>query len=820
MDSRRAFLKKASMLAGATAAYQLLPSSIARALAIQVEEGSTYLDAEHVVFLMQENRSFDHCFGTLRGVRGFNDPRVIRREDGLPIWIQQNKEGQSYGPFHLDIENTKATWMGSLPHSWKDMVGARNGGKLDTWLEAKKAGNKAYQHMPLTMGYYQRKDIPFYYAFADAFTVCDQHFCSSLTGTSANRSYFWSGTIREQPHHPDATAHVDNGQINYKNVGWTTFPERLERAGISWRVYQNELSIPVGFEGEEEDWLANFTDNNLEFHRQYQVRFHPAHRTWMQQTLQRYQKELAKLSTEDDGYADLAHKVERLEQDLSTYSATNFDALDDFSKAIHQKAFTTNTGDLDYHRLTSLTYQDGDGEKTVQVPKGDIFHQFRRDVLEGNLPTVSWLAAPCRFSDHPSSPWFGAWYVSEALDILTENPEVWKKTIFILTYDENDGYFDHVAPFVPAHSDRPYSGQVPQGMDTRSEYVTEQQERLRTGDTETTLDSPIGLGFRVPMVVASPWTKGGWVNSEVLDLTSNIQFLEHFVAKKFGKDVRETNLTDWRRAVCGDMTSVFRPATSAEKPSIAFVDCNQEVERIYMAKDQELPGQFSAFSEAELSLCRSGKKLAKLPVQEKGVKPACSLPYQLAANLTVDMQQQELVLRLDYFGGLPTHKTSSAVPFVVRSQAPYEDAKNPTLVWNFTVRVGEPLEYRWPLQHWRDKRYQLDVHGPNGFFSSFAGQVDSLMAPIRVTPVLGQQVLEVVCGSDDLSLEVEGYLSKTIVQKSSNKGEYVVNCNGSEGWYDISIRRKGDSSFCWRYAGHLEQGTHSITDPLMGSVMS
>ena len=171
MESRRTFLKKASLLAGATAAFHLLPESIQRALAIEAPEGSTYLDAEHVVFLMQENRSFDHCYGTLRGVRGFNDPRAIRLPNGLPVWAQTDAQGKSYAPFHLDIENTKATWMGSLPHGWKDMVHARNDGKLDTWLEAKRAGNPQYRDMPLTMGYYDRRDVPFYYAFADRKSV-------------------------------------------------------------------------------------------------------------------------------------------------------------------------------------------------------------------------------------------------------------------------------------------------------------------------------------------------------------------------------------------------------------------------------------------------------------------------------------------------------------------------------------------------------------------------------------------------------------------------------------------------------------------------
>lgn len=165
MDTRREFIKKASMLAGATAAINFIPESIQRALAIDANPGSSYLDAEHIVFLMQENRSFDHCFGTLKGVRGFNDPRAMRQPNGLPVWFQQNKTEEIYSPFHLDIVNTRATWMGDLPHGWRDMVMARNEGKMNNWLEAKRPGDPEYKHIPLTMGYYERKGIPFYYAF-------------------------------------------------------------------------------------------------------------------------------------------------------------------------------------------------------------------------------------------------------------------------------------------------------------------------------------------------------------------------------------------------------------------------------------------------------------------------------------------------------------------------------------------------------------------------------------------------------------------------------------------------------------------------------
>src|ERR1700710_3183040 len=176
--TRREFFIQAAQRAGGAALTAALLSSVERAYAIDAAPGSTYMDAEHVVILMQENRSFDHCFGTLKGVRGFNDPRAIDLPNKNKVWLQSNAKGETYAPFRLDIKNTKATWMHSLPHTWTNQVDARNKGNYDQWLNVKQSGDEAYKDMPLTMGFYNREDIPFYYALADAFTVCDQNFCS------------------------------------------------------------------------------------------------------------------------------------------------------------------------------------------------------------------------------------------------------------------------------------------------------------------------------------------------------------------------------------------------------------------------------------------------------------------------------------------------------------------------------------------------------------------------------------------------------------------------------------------------------------------
>ena len=149
MQTRRDFLHSAALLTSGAFVRGSIPDAIARALAINPAAGTTFLDAEHVVILMQENRSFDHSYGTLRGVRGFNDPRAHTQPNGNPVWVQTDAKGDTYAPFRLDINSTNATWMGGLPHTWPDQVDARNGGRYDKWLIAKPQTRPAVDARPL-----------------------------------------------------------------------------------------------------------------------------------------------------------------------------------------------------------------------------------------------------------------------------------------------------------------------------------------------------------------------------------------------------------------------------------------------------------------------------------------------------------------------------------------------------------------------------------------------------------------------------------------------------------------------------------------------
>ncbi|MDE3184584.1 MAG: phospholipase C, phosphocholine-specific [Bacteroidota bacterium] len=820
MDTRREFLKKAMLLSGA-AGMATLPPSILKALAIDPDAGSTFLDAEHIVFLMQENRSFDHAFGTLRGVRGYNDPRAITLPDYNKVWLQKNAKGETFAPFRLDIKDTKITWMGSLPHSRESQAGARNNGRYDNWIEAKKSGDDEYKDMPLTMGYYTRDDIPFHYAMADAFTVCDMNFCSSLTPTDPNRVHFWSGTVRADKN-ADLKAFIDNGAIE-QGIEWRTFPELLEQNNISWKIYQNELSVEGGFTGEEEAWLANFGDNTLEFFNQYHVKLSKRYIDYLPIKIKKLQDDInglkEKMSTlvagsEDRNAAEmkLTNAKKELvfaETEKEKWTREKFDNLSLLQKNIHEKAFEVNSGDPHQHELTPLNYSDDGVAREINIPKGDILDQFRKDVEKGKLPTVSWLVPPETFSDHPSAPWFGSWYLSEVMDILTKNPEVWKKTIFVLTYDENDGYFDHVPPFTAPDSRDATTGKVSKGIDTSVDWV----------NLEEDVPGSIGLGFRVPMVIASPWSRGGWVNSQVFDHTSSIQFLETFLNEKFKKNIKETNITDWRRTVTGDLTSVFRRYNGEKITGLPFIKKDPFIETIHKAKFKNVPSNYKALTRDEIATFNSAPgKSPYMPQQEKGVRDACAIPYELYADGNFNAAKNSLEIILGADNKIFKDKSVGS-PFIVyaRNFERYDFKER-----NYAVVAGDSLQDEWPVGDFEKNKYHLEVHGPNGFSRWFKGSEDDpqLQITVRHLPDGKVQIKFVNTGTQEhvATIADNAYGNSSVSKNIGSKASEVVtpDLSKSFGWYDFTIKVQGTGNFEKRYTGRVETGKPTKSDPVMG----
>jgi phospholipase C len=774
--SRRNFIRNTSILTGFSSLNSVLPKAIQKAFTINAEPGTTFRDAEHIVFLMQENRSFDHIFGNLKGVRGYNDPRAKRLPDGDKVWLQKDQQGKTYSPFHLDMHTTKITWQGGLPHSWKDQTGARNMGKYDQWI-----ANKSI----MTMGYYDRKDLPFYYAFADAFTVCDHNFCSSLTGTTPNRLFFWTGNIRPRPDGNSIPA-VDNSMAESRDntyVDWETFPELLEKSGIDWKIYQNELwtsQLP----DQKDYWLGNYGDNAIEYVKRYHV----------------------KLSAYFRKHGDITSKPTLSPEEV----LQKYEALSSFEKALIDKAFQTNIDPEDaYLQLAEYEFKDEHGEnKKVQIPKNDLFYQFRKDVQSGNLPQVSWLVAPQAFSDHTSSPFYGTWYVSEALDILTQNPEIWKKTIFILNYDENDGYFDHLTPFTPPHPHNQETGKVSDGISTESDYYDDHKKN----------NSPIGLGYRVPMIIASPWSKGGFVNSQVFDHTSTLMFLEDFFKHK-GKSLHCENISSWRRNICGNLTSVFRPYNGENIPLPDFEQYKSTIRNIQIAKDKpilQIPAPISDNMRSKIN----EENYAISNHFEKGTRPACALPYDNYADYQLN-EHGEILLQFR----CGNHIASA---FNAYTQTTYNNEQGKC--WDFAVRKGQSLSYQLWLNKFINNQFDINIQGPNGFFRHFYGNKN--IQGLEVSLIYetkkgmhqintGNLFLHIVNKTSKLQtflLEDLSYGKDKKEVKVSAKETLQLKINlAAHHWYDLKITVDNITDAFWHYAGHVEDGNISTSDPLMGN---
>ena len=428
--------------------------------ATSVDPAGASLDAvEHVVFLVQENRSFDHYFGSYRGVRGFDDPTMLRGPGGLRIVAQpgyapgRHPDGHLL-PFHLNTETSDAECIHDINHSWGPQHQSWANGAMDAFVTTHLAADGSTIGSE-TMGYYTRSDLNFYYALADAFTICDGYHCSVLGSTDANRMMSMTATI--DPAARGGGPILGDALTPY-SLTWPTMPEALEDAGISWKIYQSGAEVA--------------------------------------------------------GYLE---------------SASN--------NANNVMAYFSS-----YRHVTSPLYQ----KAFLPTFPGELL----ADVVADTLPSVSWVLfeGVLETDEHPSAPVeYGENSVAQLVKILTANPAVWAKTVLFITWDENGGFFDHVPPPTP-----------PSG--TTGEYLAEPLPAEAAG-----IAGPIGLGFRVPMLVVSPFARGGWVCSDTFDHTSMLRFIE----TRFGVSV--PNLTAWRRSVTGDLTSTIdTTAADMSVPPLPF----------------------------------------------------------------------------------------------------------------------------------------------------------------------------------------------------------------------------------------------------------
>ncbi|MFC9389642.1 phosphocholine-specific phospholipase C [Streptomyces venezuelae] len=674
---RRRFLQ----LAGGAAAFTMLSESVARAAAIPAQGSTgTIQDIEHIVVLMQENRSFDHYFGAMKGVRGFGDPRPVTLPSGKSVWNQSDGSKVTL-PFRPTSDKLGMEYLQGLNHDWAGGQSAFNKGKYDNWVPAK---TKA------TMAHLTREDIPFHYALADAFTICDAYHCSFIGATDPNRYYMWTGYVGNDGKGGGPV--LNNAEAGY---GWTTYPERLEAAGVSWKIYQDigdGLNAAGSWGWINDAFRGNYGDNSLLYFNNYR-------------------------------------------------NAQPGNPLYDKAR-------------------TGTNAKAGDG----------FFDILRADVQGGRLPKVSWIAAPEAFSEHANWPSnYGAWYIAQVLDALTSNPDVWARTALFITYDENDGFFDHVVP--------PYApGSAAQGLSTAPTALD------YFGGKTGYVAGPYGLGPRVPMIVVSPWSTGGYTCSETFDHTSVIRFME----QRFG--VTEPQISPWRRAVCGDLTSAFdfsRTDTSAAPlPPVAG----------YYPPDKNRHPDFLATAPAS----------GTMPRQERGAKPTRPLKYAPYVDGAADIAAGKF--RLTFSGG-PAAGAQFYVTSANRTDAP----------WTYTAEAAKSISDTWNTTYSKGVT-DLTVHGPNGFVRRFRSPGKTAVPEVtaRHNATTGQLDLTFTNAGTTAMVTLTNAYGGTPATLTVAKGATVtrtVDVSAAHRWYDITVTSSASTDYVRRLAGHVETGAPSQSDP-------
>ncbi|QDZ14857.1 alkaline phosphatase family protein [Humibacter ginsenosidimutans] len=685
--SRRGMLQAMGLLGGAMAlggaqAAMARPAS-ARAAAAALPDGfkGDISDVKHVVILIQENRAFDHYYGALPGVRGFDDKQALRFPNGTDVFSQPNGTAV--------VKPTRVTTVAGtttgLDHSYSGGLSAWSTGRYNNWVGSKGAA---------TMQYVTGEEIPWQWSLASAYTICDNWHCSLMGPTTPNRLYHWTGT---------SNGVTDNGGESNGTRTWQTYPEVLQAAGVSWRTY-------VDNSNNGSSWVGDYTDNPI--------------------------RGFAAFTTSGSTATDVANRADAVKNAPGT-------------------GLVWRAGSEPYAASGAA---NNDSDANLDAVLAD-FIAACQPQAEHPLPQVSWIVAPYGWCEHPSAnPEHGAHFSNKVIQTLQSNEELWKSTLLIMTFDENDGYFDHVLP--------PYAE-----AGTAGEY---------SGST------PLGYGARVPGILVSPWTRGGWVSTETFDHTSIIRFLENWTTA-IGTPALSTTITPWRRGISGDLTSAMDFAHPVfDTPS--------------------LPD-----TEALVQIARAGGTIGtQVPAADKwegGTLQHRPLSYHPHGTFAEDRASGTVTANLSLVGG-PDGKAVSLQAF--------PDAYQTFSNTPHTVSATNPAAYSWDATAY-DGRYAFTVYGPDGFVRSHHG---------TVLPA-GQNNAGVPRVDVDLATGTTPTVQLALHNDGLQQVRYVVTANDfeggtktvwvlpgqtvrltwptSEGYYDIAITADTGTGWQHRYAGRIAQ---------------
>lgn len=675
--------------------YQKMTRLFILFLSIYAFNCGTINDVEHIILFMQENRPFDHYYGTLKGVRGFDDrahPPILSTK--RPIFYQpvdQANLTKYQLPWHVDSLRTSATCMDAPDMSFYTDTAIWNHGKMDMWNTAREQG--------MGMAYFNRTDLPYYYALADEFTIGDQYYQSTFTETDPNRVFFFSGCNGKSAGRLEQL----NNDIPEGGLLWKTVAEIFEEQNITWKVYQE---------------FDNFDDNAFAWFRAFQQ---------------------------------------------------------------------AKEGEPLYEK----------GMRRVE----DLVKEFGKDMDENKLPQVSFIVARTNLSEHATNhPAAGEDLTARLVEELKKRPETYKKSAFILNYDEGGQFFDHHwTPTPPASSKEGKST-----VDVESDLAT---DRMGTRGT-----FPMGMGFRVPLTIVSPWTRGGFVVSEVFDHTSILRFIE----KRFNIDI--PNISEWRRAVAGDLTSAF----DFENPDYSFPDLPSTV-----GIAEESIVQCDTLPKPQVPVEQT------YPTQEPGVRKARVLPYLFKVNESFEINENDAAITISIEALGKQGGAFQAYDYVGNFDN--------DIPLKYTVHTGAKLTDSWKI---KNSNYDFSLHGPNGFVRRYSGNIKNTKREniINNCFAVGDQDTEngyfIVSfvnsnyENDNLcNFEIKDTYNSSnnyLVSVKPNQAEVIlIDVKNSGNWYDVTIVQKQETQYesanlsddivyLRRFMGRIEREGNT-SDPAVGN---
>jgi phospholipase C len=412
------------------------PSRTIASIAHRAANQNSKMPIQHVIVIMQENRSFDHYFGVFPGVNGIPTNASgtmpclpLKFKDGVPL------ADAGCAPVYHDRSDVNA----GGPHTQGNAVVDIHSGQMNGFAASQAVGGSKIDcsdpDAPGCAGtfsgvrahdavsYHTDEEIPNYWAYAKNFVLQDEFFEPAQTWSLPSHLYMLSGWSAICSSAADPMSCVTNLSLDVKppesmsspGYAWTNITWLLDNANVSWKYYLGEGNEP---DCDDDEMTCAPIPQSA--------------------------------------------KIESIWNPLPGFTSFN----------------TKNSEDPSYA-----------GKHVVAI------HEFQDDVLNGTLPSVSWIVPDDSVSEHPpAGVQEGMVYVTSLINVIMES-DYWQNTVIFLAWDDWGGFYDHVDPPIVDLT----GGKTPQ---------------------------PIGYGLRVPGLVISAYARAGTIDHQTMSFDAYLKFIE------------------------------------------------------------------------------------------------------------------------------------------------------------------------------------------------------------------------------------------------------------------------------------------------------